>query len=603
MKIKSLKLKNFKRFTDLIIEGLPETAKLVVMIGPNGCGKSSVFDALNCYTYIVKNNAYPADDKDVSPFELSHMTGYYLKNGNPDPYFPISAEDFSSMDARLKEGWRELSPAFVKDIVSRAMEVSKAVLADCVNVSLHHEQGTKTNELRVHTRSSLRNYSIPVHSDLYSTHSAEKLRLKLSKPPTDKEEDHTFGLNHWALVSYQHLYQSEIEDIFGDHWPALPHELKEYAETVLSVKEEIIGEVSDTIAQLFANSVSRLTLENMLHNWLSLGDSEKLLRFDERTLSFYNLSLGEIAIFDLLLDIVIKRVIDDETVICIDEPELHIHTKLQGQLLEKFYNLISPKSQLWIATHSVGMVRKAQDLWREDPDSVVFLDFGRDDFDEQVTLKPMTPDPDFWARTYEVALGDLAELVVTGRTVFCEGEEFDEECYRNIFKDPYPEIRFISLGGRGNVEKSVTAANLALEKIARKAKVIGIVDRDKATCGEIKRNVKKGIRTLSRKTIESYLLDDEVLTKLCEDHGKADKVNDLLNTKRTILDKRIAEGKSKSSDDLKPIAQDIHGAVQNTLKSANLGNTKESFMMDMLAPRIQPGMKVYEELEKDIFGE
>ena len=42
MKIKSIKLKDFKRFTDLTIEGLPETAKLVVMIGPNGCGKSSV---------------------------------------------------------------------------------------------------------------------------------------------------------------------------------------------------------------------------------------------------------------------------------------------------------------------------------------------------------------------------------------------------------------------------------------------------------------------------------------------------------------------------------------------------------------------------------
>ena len=46
MKIKSIHLKDFKRFTDLTIEGLPETAKLVVMIGSNGCGKSSVFDAL-----------------------------------------------------------------------------------------------------------------------------------------------------------------------------------------------------------------------------------------------------------------------------------------------------------------------------------------------------------------------------------------------------------------------------------------------------------------------------------------------------------------------------------------------------------------------------
>ncbi len=38
-------MQNFKRFTDLRITSIPESAKLVVLIGPNGCGKSSVFDA------------------------------------------------------------------------------------------------------------------------------------------------------------------------------------------------------------------------------------------------------------------------------------------------------------------------------------------------------------------------------------------------------------------------------------------------------------------------------------------------------------------------------------------------------------------------------
>ena len=87
MKIKSIHLNDFKRFTDLKIDGIPEEAKLVVMIGPNGCGKSSVFDALNCYTYIIKNSAYPPDDENFSPLELSHMTGTILKTAILIPIF------------------------------------------------------------------------------------------------------------------------------------------------------------------------------------------------------------------------------------------------------------------------------------------------------------------------------------------------------------------------------------------------------------------------------------------------------------------------------------------------------------------------------------
>ncbi len=45
MKITNIRLQNFKRFTDLQIQNIPTTSKLVLVIGNNGSGKSSLFDA------------------------------------------------------------------------------------------------------------------------------------------------------------------------------------------------------------------------------------------------------------------------------------------------------------------------------------------------------------------------------------------------------------------------------------------------------------------------------------------------------------------------------------------------------------------------------
>ena len=61
MKIKSIYLHNFKRFTDLKIQNIPATAKLVVLLGPNGCGKSSLFDALHHKSYEYRQIGFRLD--------------------------------------------------------------------------------------------------------------------------------------------------------------------------------------------------------------------------------------------------------------------------------------------------------------------------------------------------------------------------------------------------------------------------------------------------------------------------------------------------------------------------------------------------------------
>ncbi len=61
---------------------------------------------------------------------------------------------------------------------------------------------------------------------------------------------------------------------------------------------------------------------------------------------YKNLSGGEKAAFDLILDLAIKAATYDDTVLIIDEPELHLNPRLQASLLQELLNLTSPDGQL-----------------------------------------------------------------------------------------------------------------------------------------------------------------------------------------------------------------------------------------------------------------
>ena len=362
------------------------------------------------------------------------------------------------------------------------------------------------------------------------------------------------------------------------------------------LQDMVYGDLRDAIEELFKDPQLILS---------SLGSPTGNIIFEfakamSHGFSYHNLSSGEKAALDLLLDVVVYKAEYKNTVFCIDEPEAHMHTKLQGTFLGQLYKLIPDESQLWIATHSIGMVRKAQDFWREDENSVVFLDFGKEgiDFDKGAIIKPSAPNPSLWERKYSIPFKDMTELVASEQYVFCEGENFDEICYQRIFENYHLEVRFISIGGRNNVEKTVKAMK---GKIAKGAKVIGVVDRDKRTKDGIKRKTKEGIRTLEWGEIEDYLLHDEVLTQLCVSKGKSDKVQEFLTAKNKKIEEVIND--DTIHDKRRPIIQRIQEQAEIVLGLVHSGDTVEDFMIDVLVPLIKPDMDVYKQLHEDIFGE
>jgi len=105
---------------------------------------------------------------------------------------------------------------------------------------------------------------------------------------------------------------------------------------------------------------------------------------------------------------------------------------------------------------------------------------------------------------------------------------------------------------------------------------------------------------LSRRHIESYLWDDEILTELCVQRGHADRAEALLAEKAAAITRSRARG--NPPDDVKSAVGELFNVVRTCLGLAGMGNDASSFARNTLAPLIKPGMRTYAELESDIFA-
>ena len=128
-----------------------------------------------------------------------------------------------------------------------------------------------------------------------------------------------------------------------------------------------------------------------------------------------------------------------------------------------------------------------------------------------------------------------------------------------------------------------------------------IIDRDDRTEEEIVALQSQGVRVLSRRTIESYLLHDSVLESLCEKYKQPERLPELLAAKAEAIRNSVAnEG---PEDDLKRAAGDIYNAAKRLIAGQKLGSDKRAFMKGICAPLVRQGTAVYKELKGDIFGE
>ncbi len=516
MKIKRISIKDFKRFKDLTVSDLPESARLIVLIGPNGCGKSSLFDAIYGWTRRQTRG-------------ISTSFGAYY------------------------------------DRISERSDVN--VIINGVNVSFHDGQPSDPIAWKraVYARSAYRNDPSFFIDQFRKMGSALEQGQLVRMIDNDKK----------AEDNYMRLISQALMDVF---------EGEQGNKTLDQFREEIIADIRNAVRELFPELILS-----------SLGDplgGSATFRFDKgqvKRFSYENLSGGEKAAFDLILDLAVKRREYDDTVFCIDEPEAHMSMRIQRKVLNSLYKLIPDNCQLWIATHSIGMMREAQNLHRSNPGEVVFLDFDGLDFDKPQKIKPAEMNRSLWKRMHSVVLDDLAGLAFPNALYVCEStpeRSFDADCYKEIFSSEHPDVMFVSVGSKSDVTRCATALRGAIPGL----NVIPIRDRDNMTEQGIKEERRNGTRILSRTSIESYLLDDEVLEAFCKEISFS---SDNIAALKSIR---------SNSENLKGAAQEIRDKILQLGGPPHIGDGRQEFLKHSLAPSITPDMQVYKELEWDIFS-
>lgn len=298
MKIKSLQLINFKRFTDLTLQDIPDNTKLVLLIGSNGSGKSSVFDAFEVLNRHQKSHF------------VSDQTKYYSKNNKK---FKVVA-DFGN--------------GFIIDTTARIHSVQHGQTLKVIANSYYGR--TSFRQIPRLTRTQLgRSFDINNDND---------------KPASFIDRDERF--------------ENDLEYLFGQ---LLREFFKKDDDDKSEIKKTVISPINEALERIFstdnANKIQLIELIPPLEGKIAEVNFKK----GESVFHYDQLSAGEKEIFNILIDLIArKNLIKD--IVFFDEIDLHLNTKLQYNFLKEIVEHWLPDgSQFWTASHSLGFIQYAKE--------------------------------------------------------------------------------------------------------------------------------------------------------------------------------------------------------------------------------------------------
>lgn len=526
MYVSHIKVESFRHLRDLEIGPLaaPVVSDLVVLAGPNGGGKSSLLELLSYgfsnswgFNWQIRRNV-PS-----SSFEIA---------------FGLSEQDVDSMESQVRED-PALDPNGVLTTLAGTRRYFRA---------FNYPNGEYARDPSFHDQAhdlvsrclAERVKALFLQSDRYYPRDAYN-RNRYWDARSRRTSAYLRGMS-FVLTEQQYTDQMEflVEQAYDYPRAVGIHALATEAGTATGPRpDDPIAPYEDLFQRLYPEY-------RLIHSTEDLRDQLYVLLPGGIEVPFSDLSSGEKEVFFLLTFFVRHSV--RESMVFIDEPELHLHPELARRLVRLMVS-IQPGNQIWLGTHNPELIAEAgRDrtyfIGRPSPGAFSTAVRASDEGQAVALLRTL--------------FGFQGFVGLARRIVFLEGDQSsaDRQTFVQLFPALGEEIRFSPLNSADNLLRVNRAALQVLGETVGSTEFYLVRDRDYLTADEVgsyERAAEGRLFVLRRHEIENYLLDFDAVS---------DVLAQLIELRQTPAETR---------EELLALARSMAGQVFKSIAAARLG--------------------------------